>query len=143
MKTTVFSEIIESDKDQKEIYSYIKEFIKTNSDQYVWEPNKNETKYKITPKDLFFQGSIIDYYGEIDMQTLKSKRKISITMDFTFNLTFLIDLGILVFMSIYFPVLLYLFIPLMIFIFSKNLTARYYFFSGLKRHINHRLEGWK
>jgi hypothetical protein len=143
MKKTVFSEIIESDKDQKEIYSYIKEFIKTNSDQYVWEPNKNETKYKITPKDLFFQGSIIDYCGEIDMQTLKSKRKISITMDFTFNLTFLIDLGILVFMSIYFPVLLYLFIPLMIFIFSKNLTARYYFFSGLKRHINHRLEGWK
>ena len=144
MKKNVFSEIFEPDKaiDEKEIYSYIEAFIKTHSEKYSMKVGENKHECTITPKDIFYQGALLDYYGEIDTQTLKSKHKITITLDVRPNYWFWIDLVILVIISTFIPDLLILFSLLFIFVLIKNLVHRYYFFSKLKPYLNERFEGW-
>ena len=145
MKKIVFSKIFEPNKttDKKEIYSYIEEFIKTNSDKYSWKVGENKCECIITPKNIWLQPSILDYCGEIDAQTLKSKHKIIITMDVKLNQWFWIDLVILVIVSIFIPDILILLILVSIYFLYRRLTYRYYFFNGLESYLNERFEGWE
>ena len=145
MKKIIFSEIVEPDKmiDKKEIFSYIEEFIKTHSEKYSWKAAENKCECNITPRDIFFQPSPVDYYGEIDTQTLKSKHKIIIMMDSKLNKWFWIDLVIIVISTAILPELTIFIIGFFIYSLNKHSTFRYYFFSGLKRFLNEKFEGWE
>ena len=144
MKKIVFSEIVEPNKmiDKKEIYSYIEAFIKTHSEKYSLKVGENICECIITPKDILYQPSLLNYYGEIHAQTLKSKHKITITMDVKLNHWFWIDLIIIVILSFFMPDYLIIIIPLVVYVLNRHLTHRYYFFSGLERYLNERFEGW-